>query len=123
MAITNGGGIRGDKEYLAGAKLTRGDVLTELPFGNKTVKLELSGARSARRWRTVSQVEQGTGRFPQVSGLSVEVTYPSPLARAWRGHGRCRAARSGRDPHTLATNDFMARGGDGCAAFAGAVRT
>jgi 2',3'-cyclic-nucleotide 2'-phosphodiesterase (5'-nucleotidase family) len=44
VAITNGGGIRADKEYAAGTKLTRGDILAELPFGNKTVKLELTGA-------------------------------------------------------------------------------
>ncbi|MEM1384152.1 MAG: bifunctional UDP-sugar hydrolase/5'-nucleotidase, partial [Pseudomonadota bacterium] len=44
VAITNGGGIRGDTQYEAGATITRRHVLTELPFGNKTVLLELSGA-------------------------------------------------------------------------------
>ena len=33
IAITNGGGIRADKEYPAGAKLTRGDIFAELPEG------------------------------------------------------------------------------------------
>ena len=54
-AITNGGGIRADREYAAGTKLTRGDILAELPFGNKTVKLELTGRNCVKRWRTASR--------------------------------------------------------------------
>lgn len=121
VAITNGGGIRGDKEYPAGAKLTRGDILAELPFGNKTVKLDLTGAalRDALE-NGFSQVEQGTGRFPQVSGLSVEVDLSKPAG------SRVESVTVGSDPldltatYTLATNDFMARGGDGYTAFTGA---
>ena len=45
IAIMNGGGIRGDRTYEAGAKLTRRDILTELPFGNLTVVTELPGAQ------------------------------------------------------------------------------
>ena len=51
VGITNGGGIRADREYAAGSKLTRGDILAELPFGNKTVKLELTGTADLRRAR------------------------------------------------------------------------
>ena len=51
VAITNGGGIRADREYPAGTKLTRGDIFAELPFGNKTVKLELTGAEHPGRAR------------------------------------------------------------------------
>ena len=40
VAITNGGGIRGDRTYPAGTVLTRKDILTELPFGNVTVLVE-----------------------------------------------------------------------------------
>jgi 5'-nucleotidase / UDP-sugar diphosphatase len=43
IAIVNGGGIRGNKEYPAGTEITRRDVLSELPFGNRTVKLEVTG--------------------------------------------------------------------------------
>ena len=43
IAITNGGGIRGNKQYDAGASITRRDVLSELPFGNKTVLVEVTG--------------------------------------------------------------------------------
>jgi len=114
VAITNGGGIRGDKEYEAGHKLTRGDILAELPFGNKTVKLELKGSDVlAALENGFSQVEEGAGRFPQISGMTVEANLKAPAG------SRVKSVMVGDKPldpsatYTLATNDFMARGGDG----------
>src|SRR5690606_36300458 len=71
VAITNGGGIRGDRTYPAGTVLTRRDVLTELPFGNSVTLLRITGAgiRAALE-NGVSRLEDGGGRFPQVSCLS-----------------------------------------------------
>ncbi|NRA87114.1 MAG: bifunctional metallophosphatase/5'-nucleotidase, partial [Rhizobiales bacterium] len=43
VGFTNGGGIRGNKVYEPDTVLTRRDILSELPFGNTNVKLELSG--------------------------------------------------------------------------------
>ena len=47
IAIMNGGGIRADRTYDAGARLTRRDILTELPFGNMTVVTEIPGSPGA----------------------------------------------------------------------------
>ena len=121
VAITNGGGIRADREYAAGTKLTRGDVLAELPFGNKTVKLELTGAQLREALENgFSQVEEGTGRFPQVSGLTVEFDASKPAGERVKsvtvGDGPLDDAKT----YTVATNDFMARGGDGYSVFSGA---
>lgn len=119
VAITNGGGIRGNKEYPAGTKLTRRDVLSELPFGNKTVLVALKGELLLKLLENgVAQVEEGAGRFPQVSGLSVEVDLRKPAG------SRITAVKVGGnalDPqatYRVATNDFMLRGGDGYTAFA-----
>ena len=72
VAITNGGGIRGDRLYEAGTWITRRDVLSELPFGNVTVKLEVGGAALLQVLEHgLGKVEDRAGRFPQVSGLSV----------------------------------------------------
>jgi 5'-nucleotidase / UDP-sugar diphosphatase len=72
IAITNGGGIRADKEYAAGSDITRRDILSELPFGNVTVLTEVTGQQI---WEALengfSKYEDGAGRFPQVSGLKV----------------------------------------------------
>lgn len=114
VALMNGGGIRGNRQYPAGAKLTRGDILSELPFGNKTVKLELTGAELVTALETgLGRIEEGAGRFPQVSGMTVTFDPSRPPG------ARVRSVRIGEanlDPgatYTLATNDFLARGGDG----------
>jgi 2',3'-cyclic-nucleotide 2'-phosphodiesterase (5'-nucleotidase family) len=116
IAITNGGGIRGDRTYDAGTVLTRKDVLTELPFGNVTVLLELSGADvKAALENGVSQVEKGAGRFPQVSGMSFSY---DPAASAGARIDAVKIGGKPLDPaavYRVATNDYMAGGGDGYA--------
>ena len=118
IALANGGGIRGDTIYPAGTKLTRKLVLTELPFGNRTVKLRLTGARVKEALENgVSQVERVSGRFPQVSGLAFAFDPRKPA-----GSRVLRVTVGGkaldlRGTYTLATVDFLARGGDGYAVF------
>lgn len=123
VAITNGGGIRADRLYDAGTMLTRRDVLMELPFGNRTVKLEVTGTQLlAALENGVSQVAEGGGRFPQVSGLAV--TYDpaaQPGARVRNVTVGGAELVPGRT-YTLATNDFMANGGDGYVMFRDARR-
>ncbi len=43
-AITNGGGIRGNRIYQPGTLWTRRDVLVELPFGNRLVTVNMDRA-------------------------------------------------------------------------------
>jgi len=121
IALTNGGGVRADKLYPAGHKITRRDILSELPFGNLTVMLKLTGAQVlAALENGVSQVEEAAGRFPQISGMSFEYDPKAPAGK------RVLSVKVGDKPldpaasYTLATNDFMARGGDGYASFRGA---
>lgn len=118
IALANGGGIRGDTIYPAGTKLTRKLVLTELPFGNRTVKLRLTGARVKEALENgVGQVERVSGRFPQVSGLAFAFDPRKPA-----GSRVLRVTVGGkaldlRGTYTLATVDFLTRGGDGYAVF------
>jgi 2',3'-cyclic-nucleotide 2'-phosphodiesterase (5'-nucleotidase family) len=119
IAITNGGGIRGDKQYDAGVDLTRKDILTELPFGNKTVVTELTGKDIlAALENGFSQIEDGAGRFPQVSGLKIVADVAKPKG------SRVVSVMVGDKPldpsatYKLATNDYMLGGGDGYTAFA-----
>lgn len=118
IAITNGGGIRGDKQYAPGTELTRRDILTELPFGNTTVVTELTGEKiRAALENGFSQVEDGAGRFPQVSGLTVTADLKQPA-----GH-RVVSVTIGSKPldpaaiYKVATNDYMLHGGDGYTAL------
>ena len=120
IAITNGGGIRGDRTYDAGAKLTRKDILTELPFGNVTVVTELPGSQIlAALENGVSQVENGAGRFPQVSGLTFTWDPSAPAG------SRVSDVKIDGEPlmkdqtYKVATNDYMLGGGDGYTALGG----
>jgi 5'-nucleotidase/UDP-sugar diphosphatase len=118
VALTNGGGIRADRTYDAGTVLTRRDIQSELPFGNKTILIEVSGAdlRAALE-NGVSEVEEGGGRFPQVSGLTFSYDASKPAGE------RVTEVMVGGAPLDetatlkLATNDFVGRGGDGYAVF------
>ena len=118
ICITNGGGIRAKKMYSPDTMITRKDILTELPFGNVVVKLELTGAQIFDAIENgVSEVEKNSGRFPQVSGMSFNY---SPKAKAG---SRINSVKVGNSPlskgrtYTMATNDFLAKGGDGYSVF------
>ncbi len=120
IAITNGGGIRADKTYDAGTQLTRRDILSELPFGNKTVVTAIPGSQVlAALENGFSQVEDGAGRFPQVSGLQVVYDPKAPA-----GSRVASVMVNGKPLDTnavykVATNDYMLAGGDGYTALGG----
>ncbi len=120
VGLTNGGGIRGNKQYAVGTELTRRDILTELPFGNVTVMTEVSGQQLMDALENgVSQVEDGAGRFPQVSGLKMVVDLKKPKG------SRVLSVTVGDKPldpsatYKVATNDYMLHGGDGYKALTG----
>lgn len=114
VAIANGGGIRGDRTYGAGTVLTRKDVLTELPFGNTAVLIDLVGADLLTALENgVSQVEDNAGRFPQVSGLSFTYDASKPAG------SRITEVVIGDSPidlgktYKVGLNDYIYGGGDG----------
>lgn len=68
VAIQNGGGIRAS---IDAGEVTMGEVLTVLPFQNTLSTFRVDGATLlAALENGVSQVEEGSGRFPQVAGMS-----------------------------------------------------
>ncbi|PYS71547.1 MAG: hypothetical protein DMF69_10010 [Acidobacteria bacterium] len=71
VALVNGGSIRVD-EIIRPGRLTERDVLSVLPFKNKLIKIEVTGAllREALE-HGVSRVANNAepGGFPQVSGI------------------------------------------------------
>ncbi len=114
IGFTNGGGIRGNTVYDPGHTLTRRDILTELPFGNGTVKLEVPGAiileALEHGYRGLPEAEGG---FLHTSNLKISIDTSKPAG------SRVSDVSVGGEPldpakiYTLATNDFMGRGGDG----------
>lgn len=120
IAIMNGGGIRGDTTYDSGRKLTRRDILTELPFGNLTVVTELPGSQVLLALENgVSQVESGAGRFPQVSGVSYAFDASAPSGSRVSEVMVGGAALEPDKLYKVAVNDYILGGGDGYAALGG----
>ncbi|MEM7442275.1 MAG: 5'-nucleotidase C-terminal domain-containing protein [Pseudomonadota bacterium] len=121
IGFTNGGGIRAGREYTPGTVIQRRDILEELPFGNRTVLLEVTGADVMEALENgFSRIEDVAGRFPHVSGLTVEYAPSRPSGE------RVVSVMVGDQPldasatYLLATNDYMAGGGDGYGVFTNA---
>ena len=123
VGLMNGGSIRADEIIPAGS-LTKRDVLSMLPFKNKVVKVELSGAilRQVLEHGVARSAEDAEpGRFPQVSGIkfSFDATRP-PGSRivSLTVNGK---PLDEKKTYTLAATDYVAiDGGDGYAMLKGA---
>lgn len=121
VALINGGSIRADSIISAG-RLTTRDVLGILPFKNKVVKLEITGAelRSMLEHGVARSAEDSEpGRFPQVSGI--RFTFDASRAAGSRVmdvtvNG---LPLDDKKKYTLATTNFLADGGDGYAVLQG----
>jgi 2',3'-cyclic-nucleotide 2'-phosphodiesterase (5'-nucleotidase family) len=114
VALINGGNMRGGRVYTAGSPITRRNVLEELPFNNRVVTIEVAGKELRRAIETgLRSLPDAAGWFPQVSGMTIEADGSRPPGQ------RVLSIKVGRQPlddartYTVATNDFLARGGDG----------
>ena len=118
MAMLNGGGIRSS---IATGTVTIGDCLNVLPFDNYLIKVKLSGATITRIFEQVRKAalnETGFGGFLQISkGFQVRY-FNNVVLVSFNGKPL--------DPeriYVLATNDFLAGGGNGLSAFLEAEET
>jgi 5'-nucleotidase / UDP-sugar diphosphatase len=118
VAIMNSGSIRGDRVYAAGP-ITRRTLVAMHPFGNTICTIAVTGRTLLEALNHgVGRLPASEGRFPQVSGLTMEVD-----ARAAAGSRVRNVQIKGKplDPaetYTLAIPDFVLKGGDGYTMFA-----
>ncbi len=120
VAITNGGGIRASIEA---GDITKGDVVTVLPFGNFLVTETVTGQDIKDALELgYSSAGEAAGFFAQVGGINVVVDTTaevgSRVALAYFDNGD---ALELDKEYTLATNDFLVAGGDGYTMLAGKV--
>jgi len=142
FAITNSGGLRADLTCPTSDNpsdfcpaytpppfpISRGQVLTVLPFGNLVVTLSVNGAELKTMLENgVSAMPAANGRFPQVSGLCFTYDIAAPAGSRVTGAVRQAADGSCTGPpvdltaattYAIAENDFMVAGGDGYPNFA-----
>ncbi len=106
IGMTNAGGLRAD---LAAGDVTLGAVRDALPFLNSVVTVEMTGAQLAEILEQGFSLERG---MIQVSGLRAEVDLEREIG------SRMVSLEVGGEPYdpastyTVATNSFLAEGGD-----------
>ncbi|MGI8917699.1 MAG: bifunctional metallophosphatase/5'-nucleotidase, partial [Pyrinomonadaceae bacterium] len=115
VGLMNGGSIRADSLFSAG-RLTKRDLLSIIPFKNKVVKLELTGAalRTMLEHGVARSAEDTQpGRFPQVSGIRFTFDTARPAGSRVVEVKVNGVPLDETKKYTLATADFLAEGGDG----------
>jgi len=123
IALTNGGGLRAD---LKEGNVTVRDIVAVLPFGNYGVTKYVTPAQLKEILENgIATAPAAAGKFPQIAGFTFAYDLDAPAG------GRVTAITVGGSPVSLtdtatkiliATNDFMAVGGDEYTTFA-AIKT
>ena len=116
VALTNGGGIRASIEN---GDITKKDVITVLPFGNYGVMIEVTGQDIKDALEVgVAKYPEANGAFSHVAGMSYTFDPSKEVG------SRVVEVLVGGKPldlkatYKLATNDFIAAGGDNYTMFA-----
>lgn len=111
VALTNGGGIRASIEA---GEITRKDIITVFPFGNSLEVKKVTGEiiKEALELGTDAYPEP-KGAFPQVAGMSYKIDLNKPVGDRIVDIMVNGSALEMDKEYTLATNDFIAAGGDG----------
>jgi 2',3'-cyclic-nucleotide 2'-phosphodiesterase (5'-nucleotidase family) len=121
IALINGGTIR---TSIRKGEIKVKDVYSVLPFDNYIVAIKLTGRQIYEALEHgVSAVEKGEGRFPQVSGLTLKYRMSSPPGKRITEVMINGKALEFQKEYVVATNDFLAAGGDGYKAFGDAVKS
>lgn len=119
IAVTNGGGIRAS---INAGEIRVADIYNTLPFDNTLVIVEMMGMDILEALEhSVRLLPEENGGFLQVAGISFEVDLSAVpggrIINAKVGDNRLSTGKY----YTVATNDFIAAGGDGYDTFKNAT--
>ncbi|WP_071460695.1 5'-nucleotidase C-terminal domain-containing protein [Bacillus massilinigeriensis] len=119
IGMQNGGGIRAS---IPAGDVSLGQVLTVMPFANQLVTLDLTGEEIWQALEhSVSEVERAQGKFMHVSGLKFSYDPSKPAYnRVWKVEVKTEDGYAPIDQakhYHVATNAFVADGGDGFSVF------
>lgn len=117
LAITNGGGIRASMKQ---GDIKMGDVLTSFPFTNFVVGLEVKGDVVKKALEHgVDKAPEPAGKFPHVSGVTFVYDTEKPAGERVSDIMVNGQELDNDKTYKLATNDFLAIGGDDYKMFKG----
>ena len=116
FALTNGGNIRTN---LPEGNVTRENILTVLPFENYVYVVTLKGSDVIKLFDFIGTIPQGAGAFAQVSKEArFTLNYNTGKVENLTIGGKpIDPART----YKIATNDYLAKGGDGYEVFKSAT--
>lgn len=115
VAIQNGGGLRAT---IDSGEVTMGEVFTVLPFQNTLATFQLTGAGIVEALENgVSQVADGAGRFPQVSGMSYTFDVAAEPGSRISNVMIAGAPIDMEAVYGVVSNNYMRGGGDGYFSF------
>lgn len=119
-AIINGGAIRASIQK-GGIKVD--DIYTALPFDNYILAFKLTGKQIQEVLEhAISSLEEGSGRFPQVSGLAFGYSRSKDKVSKIKDILIAGMPLEPGKLYTIGTNDFLAAGGDGYKVFSEILR-
>ncbi len=120
IAFANSGGLRSS---IDGGDVSMGEVLTVLPFQNTVATFQLKGEdiRAALE-NGVSQIDDGAGRFMQVSGMKYSFDRSKPagnrIVSVEVKEGDAFVPLDPAKTYIVAANNYVRTGGDGFKVFA-----
>lgn len=119
IGLINGGFMRNDRLYPAGATLTHADVLEMLPFARPIVLVDIAGADLRLGVeQMLAALPAPSGAFPHVSrGVAIRYNPNAPaltkiVSMTFNGEPLVPERT-----YRLATSNFLLSGGDSCTAF------
>ncbi|WP_082096529.1 5'-nucleotidase C-terminal domain-containing protein [Paenibacillus wulumuqiensis] len=120
-AITNGGGIRAS---IDAGSVTKGDVVTVLPFGNLVISIDVTGADIlAALENGATDYPTAKGAFAHVSGITYKIDPAKPAGSRVHSVTVAGAPLDLNKTYNVATNDFLVAGGDEYKMFLGKQQT
>ncbi len=125
IALTNGGGIRAAIDE---GEITMGELRTVMPFGNTLFVMDVTGQQlkdGLENGISGAKLADLPGKFPQIAGMKFKW---DPSAPAGDKVFDVQIMKDGSykplvltESYRMATNSFVAKGGDGYKSFAEAI--
>jgi len=118
FAVQNGGGVRAD---IPEGQLTERTIYETLPFDSTVVVLTLDGKSVQSLFEYMATISRGQGGFPQVSeGVSMTIDVSKKRCTRVMINGK---PLDSSKTYKIATNSYLAAGGDGYKIFLKATDT
>ena len=121
IGIVNGGSIRGENVYVKNQNITRRHIISELPYRNRILVLQISGIQIREAIENgLTGIDKALGKFLQVSGLQVTYDRQLPINERVISIKHNGEKLVNNKIYKVAMSDYLASGGDDFTMWQGA---